>query len=85
MVKITEGCFETTGHTSFICDFSPPRSGDQSAVGQAQIDANFIAVAYNPGRTVRTNSAFLAAAIQHNGKDTVFTLATRDMNKLATQ
>ena len=85
MVKITEGCFETTGHTSFICDFSPPRSGDQSAVGQAQIDANFISVAYNPGRTVRTNSAILAAAIQHNGKDTVFTLATRDMNKLATQ
>ncbi|MBC8281690.1 MAG: methylenetetrahydrofolate reductase [Chloroflexi bacterium] len=85
MVKITEGCYETTGHTSIICDFSPPRSGDLSAVDQAQIDADFISVAYNPGRAVRTNSAMLAAAIQQKGKDTVFTLATRDMNKLATQ
>ncbi|MBT98605.1 MAG: hypothetical protein CL902_08250 [Dehalococcoidia bacterium] len=85
MVKITEGCFEATGHTSIICDFSPPRSGDPAAVDQSQIDADFISVAYNPGRTVRTNSAMLAAAIQRNGKDSMFTLATRDMNKLAMQ
>ena len=52
---------------------------------QAQINADFISVAYNPGRAVRTNSAMLAAAIQQSGKDTVFTLATRDMNKLAVQ
>ncbi|MBC8279659.1 MAG: methylenetetrahydrofolate reductase, partial [Chloroflexi bacterium] len=85
MVKITEGCFEATGHTSIICDFSPPRSGDPTAVDQSAIDADFISVAYNPGRAVRTNSAMLAAAIQRNGKDSVFTLATRDMNKLAVQ
>ena len=85
MVKVTEGCFEATGHTSIICDFSPPRSGDPGVVDQAQIDADFISVAYNPGRAVRTNSAMLAAAIQRSGKDTVFTLATRDMNKLALQ
>lgn len=85
MVKITEGCFEATGHTSVICDFSPPRSGDPAAAEQAQIDADFILVAYNPGRAVRTNSAMLAAAIQRSGKDAVFTLATRDMNKLALQ
>ncbi len=84
-MKITEGCFEATGHTSIICDFSPPRSGDPVAVEQAQIDADFISVAYNPGRVVRTNSAMLAAAIQRSGKDAVFTLATRDMNKLALQ
>ena len=84
-MKITEGCFEATGHTSIICDFSPPRSGDPVAVEQAQIDADFISVAYNPGRAVRTNSAMLAAAIQRSGKDAVFTLATRDMNKLALQ
>ena len=84
-MKITEGCFEATGHTSIICDFSPPRSGDPAAVEQAQIDADFISVAYNPGRAVRTNSAMLAAAIQRSGKDAVFTLATRDMNKLALQ
>ena len=85
MVKITESCFETTGHTSIICDFSPPRSGDPSVVEQAQLDVDFISVAYNPGRAVRTNSVMLAAAIQQSGKETVFTLATRDMNKLAVQ
>ena len=84
-MKITEGCFEATGHTSIICDFSPPRSGDQAVVEQAEIEADFISVAYNPGRAVRTNSPMLAAAIQRSGKDAVFTLATRDMNKLAIQ
>ena len=85
MVKVTDGCFEASGHTSFICDFSPARSGDSSAVSQAQIDADFISVAYNPGRAVRVSSPMLAAAIQQSGKDTLFTLATRDMNKLAVQ
>ena len=84
-MKITEGAFECTGHTSIICDFSPPRSGDPRIVTQAQIGADFISVAYNPGRAVRTNSPMLAAAIQQSGKNTVFTLATRDMNKLAAQ
>ena len=85
MVKVTDRSFESTGHTSIICDFSPPRSGDPSVVEQAQLDVDFISVAYNPGRAVRANSAMLAAAIQRSGKDTVFTLATRDMNKLAVQ
>ena len=85
MVKVTEGCFEATGRTSIICDFSPPRSGGPGVLDQAQIDADFISVAYNPGRAVRANSAMLAAAIQRSGRDTVFTLATRDMNKLALQ
>ena len=85
MVKITDSCFESTGHTSIICDFSPPRSGDPGVVEQAQLDVDFISVAYNPGRAVRANSAMLAAAIQRSGKETVFTLATRDMNKLAVQ
>ena len=85
MVKITERCFESTAHTSIICDFSPPRSGDPSVVEQARLDVDFISVAYNPGWAVRANSAMLAAAIQRSGKDTVFTMATRDMNKLALQ
>ena len=85
MAKVTDRCFEATGNNCFICDFSPPRSGDPSAVQQAEIDADFISVAYNPGRAVRTNSAMLAAGIQQSGKDVVFTLATRDMNKLAMQ
>ncbi|PKB82369.1 MAG: hypothetical protein BZY88_04665 [SAR202 cluster bacterium Io17-Chloro-G9] len=86
MVKITEGSYEATGHTCFICDFSPPRAGDAGILNQAAIDADFISVAYNPGRAVRVNSAMLAAAIkQHVGKEASFTLATRDMNKVALQ
>ena len=84
MAKIVEACYEATGHTSFICDFSPPRSGDPEALRQAALDANFISVAYNPGKAVRANSAMLAAAIKrHLGQEVVFTLATRDMNRLA--
>ena len=84
-MKVIDVAFETTGHSSIMCDFSPPRSGEPNIVTQAQIDANLILVAYNPGKAVRTSSAMLAAAIQQSGKDTVFTLATRDMNKLAVQ
>lgn len=86
MVKITERCYEATGNTCFICDFSPPRAGDAGILRQAAVDADFISVAYNPGRAVRVNSAMLAAAIkQHVGKEVSFTLATRDMNMVALQ
>ena len=84
-MKVIDVAFETTGHSSIMCDFSPPRSGDPNIAIQAQIDANLILVAYNPGKAVRTSSPMLAAAIQQSGKDTVFTIATRDMNKLAVQ
>ncbi len=84
MTKITERCFEATGHTTFICDFSPPRAGDPGILSQPDIPADFISVAYNPGRSVRANSAMLAASIKSRlSRDVVFTLATRDMNKLA--
>jgi 5,10-methylenetetrahydrofolate reductase len=86
MAKIARRCYEVTGHSTFICDFSPPRSGAADVVQQADIDVDFISVAYNPGRAVRVNSAMLAAAIKAQGsKEVVFTLATRDMNRLALQ
>ncbi len=86
MTKVTEKCFESSGRTCIICDFSPPRSGDLSVLQNAEIESDFISIAYNPGRAVRVNSAMLAAAIkQHSGNDVIFTLATRDMNKLALQ
>lgn len=85
-MKVTDRSYQATGQPCFICDFSPPRTGDVGLVDQANIDADFISVAYNPGRAVRVNSAMLAAAIkQRNGKDVTFTLATRDMNQLALQ
>jgi len=85
LAKVIERSFEATGHTSIMCDFSPPRSGDAAVVDQAQLDVDFISVSYNPGRAVRTDSAMLAAAVQRSGRDALFTLATRDMNKLALQ
>ncbi|MFQ6030986.1 MAG: methylenetetrahydrofolate reductase, partial [Dehalococcoidia bacterium] len=85
-MKVTERCFETTGHTTFICDFSPPRGGDPDSVVQPDVNPDFISVAYNPGKAVRVNSAMLAASIKNIGaREVTFTLATRDMNKLALQ
>lgn len=86
MVRVVDCSYESTGRPGFICDFSPPRSGNAAEALRADIPADFISVAYNPGRAVRANSAMLAAAIRREtGKETVFTIATRDMNRLAIQ
>lgn len=86
MVRVTECSYERTGRPGFICDFSPPRSGSVAEARRADIPAHLISVAYNPGRAVRANSAMLAAAIRREtGRETVFTIATRDMNRLALQ
>ena len=86
MTSVIECCYESTGRPGFICDFSPPRSGSIAEARRADIPADFISVAYNPGRAVRANSAMLAAAIRREtGRETVFTIATRDMNRLALQ
>lgn len=86
MAKVTDRCFEATGRTCFICDFSPPRSGDAQQLQIPEIGADFVSVAYNPGRAVRVNAPMLAATIkQRMGYEVIFTLATRDMNRLALQ
>jgi len=86
LTKIIDSCFQVTGRPAFICDFSPPRSGDPAMVTQARFGADFISVAYNPGRAVRADSAMLAAAVKsQTGQEVAFTLATRDMNQLALQ
>ena len=86
MTSVIECCYESTGRPGFICDFSPPRSGSIAEARRADIPADFISVAYNPGQAVRANSAMLAAAIRREtGRETVFTIATRDMNRLALQ
>lgn len=86
MVKITEACYEVTSRTTIICDFSPMRTGQDETLQQSAIDADFISIAYNPGKAVRVNSAMLAVAIKARcNKEVVFTLGTRDMNRLALQ
>ena len=70
-----------------ICDFSPPRGASPELLDPAvNLDADFISVAYNPGRSARVISPMAAYWIRHHtGKEVLFTLATRDMNALALQ
>ena len=86
-MKVTEQCATQEHSPIFICDFSPPRGADFEALERARgLDADFISVAYNPGRAVRIDSVALAYSIkQETGRDVMFSLATRDMNKLALQ
>ena len=84
MVKVTDRCSAATGRPAFICDYSPPRSGRPDDMPAPPAGADFISAAYNPGRAVRVNSVAMAAALrQRYGAETVFTLATRDSNRLA--
>ena len=69
----------------FVCDFTPPRGPDPALLQPARdLRADFISVAYNPGKSVRVTSLLAAHWIRQNtGRDVLFTVATRDMNKLA--
>ena len=86
-MKVTDKCSAQGDQPVYVCDFSPQRAADPGALEPANaISADFICVAYNPGKAVRVDSATLAYSIKyHAGKDTIFNLATRDMNKLALQ
>lgn len=87
MVKVIDKIAQERGEFLFICDFSPPRGSDPDLLASAKdLDADWISVAYNPGKSTRLNSAMAAYWIKARlEKDIVFTLATRDMNKLALQ
>lgn len=87
MTTVVEQRLQDPEAVQIIADFSPPRGTDPSLLGDARhLDADFIAVAYNPGKSARVNSAFTAAWIKQNtGKDVTFSLSTRDMNKVAIQ
>ena len=84
MTKVTEHCSTVIARPAFICDYSPPRSGRPEDIPVSPENADFVSVAYNPGRAVRLNSVAMAAALRdQRGADPIFTLATRDMNRLA--
>jgi homocysteine S-methyltransferase len=84
MAKIVERSQAATGRTCFICDYSPPRSGRPEDIPTPPENVDFVSVAYNPGRVVRVNSVAMAAALRdRHGAAPIFTLATRDMNRLA--
>ena len=86
-MKVVEKYHATTSRLVFLSDFSPPRGADISVLDWAQqLPVDFICVAYNPGRAVRMDSAMLAYTIKHRtGKDVIFNLSIRDMNKLGIQ
>ena len=85
MTSVSSSGFAVTGKTTFICDYSPPRSGLLSHAAPPP-EADFLLVNRNPGKTVRADSAMLAAALkQQSGQEVIFALLTRDMNRLALQ
>ena len=87
MTKITDKYEQSADTPLVICDFSPPRgAGPELLEPAGRIDADWISVAYNPGKSTRVSSPIAAHWIKENlGRDVVFTLATRDMNKIAVQ
>jgi 5,10-methylenetetrahydrofolate reductase len=87
MAKIVDLLKKANGRPFFICDVSPPRGADPDLLEPARfLDANVLSVNYSPGRSARVNSAIAAGWIKANtGKEAMFALATRDMNRLALQ
>ena len=84
MAKVAAAVHATTGKPAFICDYSPPRSGLPSEAPAPPEAADFVSAAYNPGRAVRVNSLAMAVVLRERYRaDPIFTLATRDMNRLA--
>jgi homocysteine S-methyltransferase len=87
MTKVTDALARTPERPLFICDFSPPRGSGRGVLDDAALlKADFICVAYNPGKAVRIDSIALASEIQRvTGTGAIFNLAPRDMNQLALQ
>ena len=87
MTAVTERLSQRNRRPVFVCDFSPPRGADFSTVEQVKrVGADFVSVAYSPGRSVRVDSTAMAQVIGLSGdQDVIFSLAPRDMNKLALQ
>ena len=85
MTKVTDSLAHAT-RPVFITDFTPPRGADPALFdGAAHLQqADFVSVAYNPGKLVRVDSAAAAYQIkQRFDLDVVFNLSPRDMNKVA--
>ena len=86
MAKVTEVYAASSGPV-VLCDCTPPRSADPAALDAlGAVGADFVCVAYNPGKLPRADSVSAALAVKaRTGTDVVFNLATRDMNKVAVQ
>lgn len=87
MPNIVDLCNFTKQDPVFICDFSPPRSGDVSKLEPAKdLIADVISIAYSPGRSPSPDTLASSIWITQNTKSqSLMNLTTRDMNKLAIQ
>jgi 5,10-methylenetetrahydrofolate reductase len=87
LAKVTDTYTTSPGKLVVLCDCTPPRSGDPAALDRVGVvNADYICVAYNPGKLARADSVAAAFTIkERTGKDVVFNMATRDMNKIAMQ
>ena len=87
MTTVVEHRFQCPDTMQIVADYSPPRGTDPSLLDDAKsLDADFISVNYSPGKSARVNSTFAAAWIKQNtGKEVIFSLSTRDMNRVAAQ
>ena len=87
MTKVTDRLAAEADRPVVICDFSPPRGATPDLLDAARsLRADFLSVAYNPGKSTRVSSPFVAQWLKANtSSDVTFTLATRDMNALALQ
>src|SRR5215471_9432189 len=86
-MKVTDALTANSTRPVFICDFTPPRGSDPALLQDAaKLDAEYISVAYNPGKLVRLDSVSASFEIKRaHGRDVVFNLSPRDMNRLALQ
>src|SRR2546423_1398992 len=86
-MKVTDALTPDRMSPTFICDFTPPRGSSAELLRDAsKLEADFISVAYNPGKLVRVDSVSAAFEIKRtHGRDVVFNLSPRDMNRLALQ
>ena len=87
MTTVVEHRFQCADTVQIVADFSPPKGTDSTLLDEAgRLDADFISVNYSPGKSARVNSAFAAAWIKQSaGKEVIFSLSTRDMNRIAAQ
>ena len=87
MKTVVEAVASARGAPVMLCDVSPPRGSSPSLLARiAEIDADFLSVAYSPGQSVRIHPVMAGAHLQRSSdRDVVVTIATRDMNRIAIQ
>ena len=87
MTKVINAFENRKSKPFIISDLSPPKTLESGFLNDVRnLNVDFIFVAYNPGKSVRIESSALAYVIfQETGQEVIFSMVTRDMNKLALQ